>query len=219
MAETQIIDRFDKPHENGSSAEPKLSAYTPRGTKTQSGASRSSRPAHSSVATSSPMAPAKSSPAARTGGARSQTLLINSKIRHIKKKDGEPLWRKDIQYDFLREIFYDDTRVFTNSYDGTPNHSYSEIYVDAMARSSKSSKVLREKLLGDSQAALNIAMVCLLVNIGRMNTTLNCRLRLYSFYRNNTKFDVSYSFPGDARSATDVSSNSFATILLGPYCL
>ncbi|KAK9382212.1 uncharacterized protein V2V93DRAFT_322556 [Kockiozyma suomiensis] len=119
------------------------------------------------------MAPAKSSPAARTGGARSQTLLINSKIRHIKKKDGEPLWRKDIQYDFLREIFYDDTRVFTNSYDGTPNHSYSEIYVDAMARSSKSSKVLREKLLGDSQAALNIAMVCLLVNIGRMNTTLN----------------------------------------------
>ncbi|KAK9464735.1 hypothetical protein V1512DRAFT_212488 [Lipomyces arxii] len=105
--------------------------------------------------------------------ARSQTLLINSKIRHIKKKDGDPLWRKDIQYDFLKAIFYDETRVFTNSYDGTPNHTYSEIYIDAMARSSKSSRVLREKLLGDRQAGLNIAMVCLLVNIGRMNTTLN----------------------------------------------
>ncbi|KAK9455341.1 hypothetical protein V1511DRAFT_459133, partial [Dipodascopsis uninucleata] len=107
------------------------------------------------------------------GGARSQTLLINSKIRHIKKKDGEPLWRKDIQYDFLKAVFYDETKAFTNSYDGTPNHTYAEIYVDAMARSSKSSKVLREKLLGDRQAGLNIAMVCLLVNIGRMNTTLN----------------------------------------------
>ncbi|KAJ8102660.1 hypothetical protein POJ06DRAFT_193443 [Lipomyces tetrasporus] len=106
-------------------------------------------------------------------GARSQTLLINSKIRHIKKKDGEPLWRRDIQYDFLKSVFYDETRVFTNSYDGTPNHTYSEIYIDAMARSSKSSRVLREKLLGDQQAGLNIAMVCLLVNIGRMNTTLN----------------------------------------------
>ncbi|KAK9476699.1 hypothetical protein V1514DRAFT_284734, partial [Lipomyces japonicus] len=109
----------------------------------------------------------------RSGVAKSQTLLINTKIRHIKKTDGEPLWRKDIQYDFLHAIFHDETRVFTNSYDNTKKQTYSEIYIDAMARSSKSSKVLRDKLLGDQQAGHNIAMVCLLVNIGRMNTTLN----------------------------------------------
>lgn len=112
------------------------------------------------------------SPNARTF--RSQTMLINSKIRHLKKKDGEPLWRQDIQYAFLTALFHDETKAFTNSYDGTKNHTYAEIYIDAMARSSKSSRVLREKLLGNRQAGLNIAMVCLLVNIGRMNTTLNC---------------------------------------------
>ncbi|KAK9473022.1 uncharacterized protein V1510DRAFT_364349, partial [Dipodascopsis tothii] len=100
-------------------------------------------------------------------------MLINSKIRHLKKKDSEPLWRQDIQYAFLKALFNDETRAFTNSYDGTGGHTYAEIYIDAMARSSKSSRVLREKLLGNRQAGLNIAMVCLLVNIGRMNTTLN----------------------------------------------
>ncbi|KAJ2985730.1 hypothetical protein NUW58_g5376 [Xylaria curta] len=42
-----------------------------------------------------------------------------------------------------------------------------------MARSSKTSKVLRDKLLSDREAAKGMAMVCLLVNVGRMNTTLN----------------------------------------------
>lgn len=102
-----------------------------------------------------------------------QTLLTASKIRHLKKKDGEPLWRVDIQYDFLSYIFRNGQRVFTNSYDNTPNHTFADIYIDAMARSSKCSKILREKLLGDREAGLNMAMVCLLVNIGRMNTTLN----------------------------------------------
>lgn len=102
-----------------------------------------------------------------------QTLLMGSKIRHLKKKDGEPLWRVDIQYDFLAGIFTNEQRVFTNSYTGVPNQTFAEIYIDAMARSSKCSKILREKLLGDKRAALNMAMVCLLVNVGRMNTTLN----------------------------------------------
>lgn len=45
-----------------------------------------------------------------------------------------------------------------------------------MARSSKTSKVLRDKLLSDREAAKGMAMVCLLVNVGRMNTTLNCMI-------------------------------------------
>ena len=97
------------------------------------------------------------------------------KIRHLKKEDGEPLWRCDIQYDFLRAIFDDDHLVFTNSYDDTlPKQCFADLYIDTMARSSKTSKILHDKLLSDREAAKNMAMVCLLVNIGRMNTTLNC---------------------------------------------
>lgn len=100
------------------------------------------------------------------------------KIRHLKKEDGEPLWRKDIQYDFLKAIFDDTTQVFTNSYEPEtmPKQCFADLYIDTMARSSKTSKVLRDKLLSDREAAKGMAMVCLLVNIGRMNTTLNCKL-------------------------------------------
>jgi Ino eighty subunit 1 len=98
------------------------------------------------------------------------------KIRHLKKEDGEPLWRKDIQFDFLKAIFDNDQKVFTNSYekDRLGKQCFADLYIDTMSRSSKTSKVLRDKLLSDRDAAKCMAMVCLLVNIGRMNTTLNC---------------------------------------------
>jgi Ino eighty subunit 1 len=115
------------------------------------------------------------------GGRRSQAHTQNGgtiygKIRHLKKEDGEPLWRKDIQYDFLKAVFDDETKVFTNSYepDTIGKQCFADLYIDTMSRSSKTSKVLRDKLLSDRDAAKSMAMVCLLVNIGRMNTTLNC---------------------------------------------
>ncbi|KAI1188255.1 hypothetical protein F5B17DRAFT_396173 [Nemania serpens] len=100
---------------------------------------------------------------------------VIGKIRHLKKEDGEPLWRRDIQYDFLRAVFDDETKVFTNSYEpgNSEKQSFADLYIDTMARSSKTSKVLRDKLLSDREAAKGMAMVCLLVNVGRMNTTLN----------------------------------------------
>lgn len=94
-------------------------------------------------------------------------------MKHLKKEDGIPLWRKDIQYDFLRLVFYDKTRCFTKYSDKTKGHTFAEIYIDAMAKSSKCSKILKEKLLADTEGAISMAMVCLLVNVGRMNTTLN----------------------------------------------
>lgn len=94
-------------------------------------------------------------------------------MRHLKKEDGIPLWRKDIQYDFLRLVFFDKTRCFTKYSDHTKDHTFAEIYIDAMAKSSKCSKILKEKLLQDTEGAICMAMVCLLVNVGRMNTTLN----------------------------------------------
>ncbi|KAK8237538.1 hypothetical protein IWZ00DRAFT_563301 [Phyllosticta capitalensis] len=101
------------------------------------------------------------------------SVYSGNKIRHLKKEDGVPLWRKDIQYDFLKAVFDDQTRVFHKVSDGTSGHTFADIYLDAMAKSSKCSKILKDKLLTERSAAINMAMVCLLVNVGRMNTTLN----------------------------------------------
>ncbi len=103
------------------------------------------------------------------------SVFAGNKMKHIKKEDGMPLWRRDIQYDFLRAVFEDRNAVFTNFHENRRGCTFSDIYVDSMARSSKTSKILRDKLLSDRAAANNMAMVCLLVNVGRMNTTLNCR--------------------------------------------
>lgn len=102
------------------------------------------------------------------------SVFSGNKIRHLKKEDGQPLWREDIQLEFLRNVFDDDKRCFTMASDGTKGHTFADTYIDAMARSSKTSKVLKEKLLADRAGAMSMAMICLLVNVGRMNTTLNC---------------------------------------------
>ena len=107
------------------------------------------------------------------------SVYSGNKIRHLKKEDGVPLWRKDIQFDFLKFVFEDDKPVFHKASDKSPSHTFADIYLDAMAKSSKCSKILKEKLLTERPAALNMAMVCLLVNVGRMNTTLNCKHHVF----------------------------------------
>ncbi|CAN8095999.1 unnamed protein product [Discula destructiva] len=117
--------------------------------------------------------PGQSGPLRRRRPAAAGHTAIG-KVRHLKKPDGEPLWRVDIQYDFLRAIFDNELCVFTNSWErDKPKQTFADLYIDTMSRSSKTSKVLRDKLLTDREAAKSMAMVCLLVNIGRMNTTLN----------------------------------------------
>lgn len=103
------------------------------------------------------------------------SVYSGNKIRHLKKEDGIPLWRKDIQYQFLKLVFEDKTAAFTRYPDGEKKLDFADIYIDAMARSSKTSKILKDKLQNDKPAAISMAMVCLLVNFGRMNTTLNCK--------------------------------------------
>lgn len=112
------------------------------------------------------------------------SIYSGNRVKHLKKEDGEPLWRKDIQYDFLKCIFEDDKKVFTNSYEpvNIGKQTFADLYIDAMARSSKTSKILRDKLLSEHEPAKNMAMVCLLVNLGRMNTTLNCKSFLIGHY-------------------------------------
>ncbi|KAL6452601.1 hypothetical protein SBY92_001862 [Candida maltosa Xu316] len=104
----------------------------------------------------------------------------NAKLS-LKKADGEPFWRKDIQYDFLKALFDDDTACFTNVFaesnivncNNNPKISFGELYIRTLAESNKSSRVLKEKLIRDVELGKAVAKVCILVNVGRMNTTIN----------------------------------------------
>lgn len=107
------------------------------------------------------------------------SVFSGNRIATLKKDDGVPLWRKDIQFLFLNYVFEDNTKVFTKASDGSAGHTFAEIYIDAMAKSSKCSQILKEKLLTDRASAVDMAMICLLVNVGRMNTTLNCKSFCY----------------------------------------
>jgi Ino eighty subunit 1 len=137
----------------------------PDGTKT-GGDSDGARPYYTATTTTT----------RRNANGSVSSVYSGNKIKHLKKDDGIPLWRKDIQYDFLKLVFEDDQPVFTKQSEpqGGPAHTFADIYLDAMAKSSKCSKILKDKLLTERPAAVNMAMVCLLVNVGRMNTTLNC---------------------------------------------
>ncbi|KNG49173.1 hypothetical protein TW65_04154 [Stemphylium lycopersici] len=87
------------------------------------------------------------------------SVYSGNKIKHLKKDDGIPLWRKDIQFDFLKLVFEDDKPVFTKQSDSTSGHTFADIYLDAMAKSSKCSKILKDKLLTERPAAINMAML------------------------------------------------------------
>lgn len=103
------------------------------------------------------------------------SAFSGNRMRFLKKDDGEPLWRTDIQFQFLKYVFEDENKVFTKFSDGTSGHTFADIYIDTMAKSSKTSQILKDKLLSDRPGAIDMAMICLLVNVGRMNTTLNCK--------------------------------------------
>lgn len=134
------------------------------------------------------------------------SVYSGNKIRHLKKEDGVPLWRKDIQYAFLQAVFLDASPVFTGM-DGTGGHNFADIYIQAMAKSSKTSKILMQKLLTDRESAVNMAMVCLLVNVGRMNTTLNCESLLCSCHANPSSL---------SRDESSTSNLSFHPLLASP---
>ncbi|KAI5122351.1 hypothetical protein M0805_004109 [Coniferiporia weirii] len=96
------------------------------------------------------------------------------KILPIKKNDAEMLTRQDIQFDLLDAIFSDTTRVFTDPTPGNTSKklSFSELYIDALRRSSKCSKVLKDKMDETPAFAIELGKISLLANVGRINTTM-----------------------------------------------
>ena len=98
-------------------------------------------------------------------------------VKPIKKPDGVPLFRRDIQYDLLECLFTDPREVFTSSfYPNKASLTFSQLYIEALIQSKNSSKVIQSKFKYDPEVAKNNAFVCVLVNVGKMNTTLTCNL-------------------------------------------
>ena len=93
----------------------------------------------------------------------------------IKRIDGEPLTRRIIQFDLLEAIFNDKTACFM---DGTaptaPKISFGELYRKTLMNSNKMTGSQRAKMEHTPDFGIVMAQVCMLVNVGRINTTLAC---------------------------------------------
>lgn len=57
---------------------------------------------------------------------------------------------------------------------GSPLLTFKELYIEALLNSPRCTKAVRDKVWQDEEFAENFACVNLLINIGRMNTTLAC---------------------------------------------
>ena len=111
---------------------------------------------------------------------------VPRKVVPIKHPDGHPLTRADLQFDFLDAVFSDSQAVFTNPYApslGSDDDSdsisrtkitFRELYINAILRSPKATKVLKDKMSESTMFAVDFAMLALLVNVGRVNTTMSC---------------------------------------------
>lgn len=102
---------------------------------------------------------------------------VPRRVVALKRGDGEPLTRVDIQYDVLHAIFTDAHAVFTDPYAATEEGSkltFRELYTKAIVHSPKATKALRDKMLETPAFAADFAMLALLVNVGRVNTTMSC---------------------------------------------
>ncbi|KJA26146.1 hypothetical protein HYPSUDRAFT_133643, partial [Hypholoma sublateritium FD-334 SS-4] len=101
---------------------------------------------------------------------------VPRRVVALKRGDGEPLTRVDIQYDVLHAIFGDAHAVFSDPYAATEEGSkltFRELYTKAILHSPKATKALRDKMLEAPVFAADFAMLALLVNVGRVNTTMS----------------------------------------------
>ncbi|KAI5477343.1 hypothetical protein MNV49_006485 [Pseudohyphozyma bogoriensis] len=96
----------------------------------------------------------------------------------IKKPDAEPLLRADIQHDVLSEIFNDRTFLFTAPVDQSAAPAepiylnFDQLYLEAILSSLKTTQNLRSKLIDNPAFAISFCKIALLINVGRVNTTM-----------------------------------------------
>lgn len=108
----------------------------------------------------------------------SPAAVTHRRVVPIKRADGEPLTRVDIQYAFLHDVFDNNQEVFTDPYAanaGEKKLCFRDLYVKAILHSTKASKGLKDKMNQSPTFTLDFAMLSLLVNVGRVNTTMSCK--------------------------------------------
>ena len=81
--------------------------------------------------------------------------------------------------------------------------TFSQLYVLCLATSTKSSKILRDKLLLDPQVAFSTCLLAILVNIGRLNTTINFYLAMTSQLRTFHSIPALQHMVADPKSLQD----------------
>jgi len=114
---------------------------------------------------------------------------LSRKALPIKRNDAEPLTREDVQYDLLDYIFSDKTAAFTSTVAGRASRiCFSELYINALYSSAKCSKVLKDKMIDTPAFATELAKFSLLTNVGRINTTMACKLIASISYDNGIHF-------------------------------
>ena len=86
------------------------------------------------------------------------------------------LTREDIQYDLLDAIFSDTTKVFTDQRAGQSGRkvTFSELYINSIQEAGRGTKTQRDKMSENPAFATELAKISLLVNVGRINTTMAC---------------------------------------------
>jgi len=130
----------------------------------------------------------------------------------LKRADGEPLTRSEVQYDLLNAIFGDSHSVFTDPYltNGTqPGDKlcFRDLYIKSIFYSPKATKALKDKMTESSIFSLDFAMLSLLVNVGRINTTMSCQYpSIFTAYTLSFNINVSFSRNEDRNS--NLSSDS-----------
>ncbi len=133
-----------------------------------------------------PPVPPRPSPTSITPPTHSTTSSMASRwadspaprrVVALKRADGEPLTRVDIQYDVLNTIFSDAHAVFSDPYAAEEGSklTFCELYTKAILHSPKATKALKDKMLEVPAFAEDFAMLALLVNVGRLNTTMSCQ--------------------------------------------
>jgi len=106
--------------------------------------------------------------------------IISRKVIPIKRADDDPLTRRDIQYNLLHCIFSDPRAVFTNPWPDSSGAfpearlTFGKLYIRTILNSAKATKNFRDRLRESDEFAEDFAMIALLVNVGRINTTMSC---------------------------------------------
>ncbi|KAF7982037.1 hypothetical protein HWV62_30300 [Athelia sp. TMB] len=130
-----------------------------------------------SVPSPSPSIPASRAWIDVSPAMHSSPAYATRKALPIKRNDAEPLSREDVQYDMLYHIFSDARPVFTSPIRAAANEPptkvhFCDLYVNALYKSSKCSKVLKDKMVETPLFAVELAKISLLTNVGRINTTM-----------------------------------------------